>query len=102
MLKSGGIWVSPIEIENTLLEHQAVLEAAVVAGRDENGIEKPVAYIVLTDQALESKIEIELRNFVRERLAHYKCPKRFIFVDNLPKTATGKIQRFKLRSESFV
>lgn len=102
MLKSGGIWVSPIEIENTLLEHESVLEAAVVGGRDENGIEKPVAFIVLKNQISENEIEIKLRNLVRERLAHYKCPKRFIFVENLPKTNTGKIQRFKLRSETFI
>ncbi|CAM3808943.1 benzoate-CoA ligase family protein [Alicyclobacillus pomorum] len=97
MLKSGGIWVSPIEIENVLIEHEAVLEVAVVGGRDENGIEKPVAFIVPQDIHQAPQLEQELFHFVRDRLARYKCPKRFVFVESLPKTETGKIQRFKLR-----
>lgn len=98
MLKSGGIWVSPIEVEAALLEHPLVLEAAVVGGRDEYGIERPVAYVVVkAEPSTYAALAVDLRAHVRDRLAHYKCPKRFVFVDTLPKTATGKIQRFKLR-----
>ena len=98
LFKSGGIWVSPIQVESTLLAHPAVAEASVVADRDEQGLEKPVAYVVLKSgvSADESTAE-QLRAFTRERLAVYKCPKAFLFVSELPKTATGKIQRFKLR-----
>ncbi|GMA51368.1 hypothetical protein GCM10025857_27250 [Alicyclobacillus contaminans] len=97
MLKSGGIWVSPIEIENTLMEHEAVLEVAVIGVKDRNGLEKPWAFVVPKEQADAAELEAVLVRFVRERLAHYKCPKRFVFVEDLPKTATGKIQRYKLR-----
>ncbi|MCL6632211.1 MAG: benzoate-CoA ligase family protein [Alicyclobacillus herbarius] len=102
MLKSGGIWVSPIEVESVILDHEAVLEAAVVGEKDENGIQKPVAYVVLRfEPDSVEEMEAELRAYVRARLAHFKCPKRFIFMDDLPKTATGKIQRFKLRERSY-
>lgn len=98
LFKSGGIWVSPIQVESILLEHPAVAEASVVAERDSEGLEKPIAYVVLRSgfQPGES-IERELRQFTKARLAVYKCPKAFHFVADLPKTATGKIQRFKLR-----
>ena len=101
LFKSGGIWVSPIQVESTLLEHPAVAEASVVAERDSQGLEKPIAYIVLK-KGIESgeKLTLELREFTRERLAVYKCPKSFHFVEELPKTATGKIQRFKLRAQA--
>jgi benzoate-CoA ligase len=101
LFKSGGIWVSPIQIESTLLTHPAIAEASVVAQRNEQGFEKPVAYIVLKDGvAAGARIEQELRSFTKERLAVYKCPKAFHFVSELPKTATGKIQRFKLRTQA--
>lgn len=98
LFKSGGIWVSPIQVESTLLAHPAVAEASVVAERDEQGLEKPVAYVVLKAgfEANDGMAQ-QLRSFTRERLAVYKCPKAFHFVSELPKTATGKIQRFKLR-----
>ena len=101
LFKSGGIWVSPIQVESTLLEHPAVAEASVVAERDSQGLEKPVAYIVLK-KGIESgeKMTLAMREFTRERLAVYKCPKAFHFVEELPKTATGKIQRFKLRAQA--
>lgn len=103
MMKSGGIWVSPIEIENTLMEHELVLEVGVVGVKDEFGLEKPVAYVVTRHSNYDtSLLEQELREFVRHRLAHYKCPKKFAFVSELPKTETGKIQRFKLREQSEV
>ncbi len=100
LFKSGGIWVSPIQVESTLLEHAAVAEASVVAERDSEGLEKPVAYVVLR-RGFEANEELErdLRKFTKERLAVYKCPKVFHFVADLPKTASGKIQRFKLRMQ---
>jgi acyl-coenzyme A synthetase/AMP-(fatty) acid ligase len=100
LFKSGGIWVSPIQVESALIEHPAVAEASVIAERDATGLEKPIAYIVLkTGFEADPSIEQQLRQFTRERLAVYKCPKAFHFVPELPKTATGKIQRFKLRMQ---
>jgi benzoate-CoA ligase family protein len=98
MLKVGGIWCSPFEIEGRLIEHPAVLEVAVVAQRDEANLVKPAAHIVLTDGARGGvDFEQELREHCKQGLAPYKYPRWFYFVDDLPKTATGKIQRFKLR-----
>lgn len=100
MLKVGGIWCSPIEIESRLIEHPQVLEAAVVGRRDEHGLTKPAAFVVLADpgQAGEA-LEAALRQHCKSGLAPYKFPRWWTFVDALPKTATGKIQRFKLRPE---
>jgi benzoate-CoA ligase len=98
MLKVGGIWVSPVEIENTLIEHAAVLESGVVGKADHDGLIKPLAYVVLMDgQRPSDELAGELQEFVRQRIAEYKRPRWIEFVDALPKTATGKIQRFKLR-----
>ena len=100
LFKSGGIWVSPIQVESILIEHPAVAEASVVAERDPAGLEKPVAYVVLkAGFEAGSSLEQQLRQFTKDRLAVYKCPKQFHFVSELPKTATGKIQRFKLRQK---
>ena len=100
MLKVGGIWCSPFEIEGKLIEHPAVLEAAVVAQRDEADLIKPAAHIVLTDAACAgADLEQELREHCKQGLAHYKYPRWFHFVDELPRTATGKIQRFRLREK---
>lgn len=93
MLKAGGIWVSPAEVESRLLEHPDVLEAAVVGIEDEDDLIKPVAYVVARGAATES----DLVAWCREGLAAFKRPRRVIFVDDMPKTATGKLQRFKLR-----
>lgn len=100
MLKVGGQWVSPIEIENTLIEHPAVLESAVVAARDEVNLVKPKAYIILHEghQPGEALVR-ELQTFVKSKIAPYKYPRMVEFVTELPKTATGKIQRFRLREE---
>ncbi len=99
MMKVGGIYVSPTEVENALTNHPAVLEAAVVAQEDSEGLIKPKAYIVLnkkdSDMALLSN---ELKAHVKQTLAPYKYPRWIEFIDELPKTATGKIQRFKLRN----
>lgn len=100
MLKVGGIWVSPTEVEGAINGHDQVLECAVVGVPDEQQLIQTIAYVVLRDGASAGPpTEAALRSFVRDRLAHYKCPREFRFVDSLPKTATGKIQRFKLRSE---
>jgi benzoate-CoA ligase len=98
MLKVGGIWVSPIEVENTLLEHQAVLEAAVVGAEDHDQLVKPKAYVVLRQgHSASPRLGTDLQDFVKNKIAPYKYPRWIEFVDELPKTATGKIQRFKLR-----
>ena len=98
MLKVGGIWCSPVEIEAKLVEHPKVLEAAVVGRADENELIKPEAFIVLNDAGDASDaLSAELLEHCKSGLARYKYPRWFNFVDDLPKTATGKIQRFKLR-----
>ena len=98
MLKVGGIWVSPFEVESALASHAAVLETAVVAHPDENGLVKPKAYVVLGPNITATdELVAELQRHVKDRLAPYKYPRWIEFVAELPKTATGKIQRFKLR-----
>jgi benzoate-CoA ligase len=101
MLKVGGIWVSPVEIENTLAEHPAVQEAGVIGRRDLSDLEKPMAYVVLAAGNQPSDtLARELQEFVRSRIADYKRPRWIEFVDALPKTATGKTQRFRLRESA--
>ena len=95
MLKVSGIYVSPFEVEATLVQHPSVLEAAVVGKQDSDGLTKTKAFVVFKPGV--SATEEELKAFVKERLAPYKYPRFFEFVSELPKTATGKIQRFKLR-----
>jgi benzoate-CoA ligase len=95
MLKVSGIYVSPFEVEATLMQHDAVLEAAVIGVEDAEGLTKTKAFVVR--KSGRSVDEAELQAFVKERLAPFKYPRRIAFVDELPKTATGKIQRFKLR-----
>jgi benzoate-CoA ligase family protein len=99
MLKVGGMWCSPLEIEVKLLEHPKVREAAVVGRADDDGLVKPAAYIVPRNaaDACEATVE-ELRQFCKSQLAGYKYPRWFSFLEELPKTVTGKIQRFKLRN----
>ena len=98
MLKVGGIWVSPVEVENTLMSHPAILETAVVGQADTDELIKPKAYVVLKDgHAASATLEAELKTFVKDKIAPYKYPRWIEFVTELPKTATGKIQRFKLR-----
>jgi len=101
MLKVGGIWVSPAEVEHLLLEHPAVQSCAVTGREDRDGLVKPVAHIVLREgTAAGHELGGELQQFARQRLAEYKRPRWIEFVDALPVTATGKIQRFKLRQPS--
>jgi benzoate-CoA ligase family protein len=98
MLKVSGVWVSPAEIESALVEHPAVLEAAVVGRKDKDELVKPAAYVVLRkDFVPPPALAEELQELVAAQLASYKRPRWVEFVPELPKTATGKIQRFKLR-----
>lgn len=98
MMKVGGIWVSPVEVESTLISHPAVLECAVVEQADESDLIKPKAYVMLNAGYEPSDdMAATLITYCREQMAPYKRPRWIVFVDELPKTATGKIQRFKLR-----
>ena len=97
MLKVSGMYVSPFEVEAALAEHEAVLEAAVIGITDDEGLTKTKAFVVLAE-GHETGSD-ELKAFVKDRLAPYKYPRFIDFVDELPKTATGKIQRFRLRDQ---
>jgi benzoate-CoA ligase len=98
MLKVSGIYVSPFEVEGALMSHEAILEAAVVAHADTDELIKPKAYVVLKAGIQPSEaLSDALKQHVKEKLAPYKYPRWVEFVTELPKTATGKIQRFKLR-----
>jgi benzoate-CoA ligase len=99
MFKVNGRWLSPNEVESALIAHPAVREAAVIAREDEHGLTKPAACVVLNsdvrpDQALAS----DLQDWVAQRVGAYKRPRWVSFLSELPKTATGKVQRFKLRA----
>ncbi len=98
MLKVSGLYVSPFEVEAALVSHPSVLEAAVVGSEDADRLTKPRAYVVLSPgNTPDANLESELKNHVKALLAPFKYPRWIEFVDELPKTATGKIQRFKLR-----
>ena len=100
MLKVSGQWVSPIEVEAALIAHPAVLECAVVSAQDRDELIKPKAYVVLNqDYVASDALAEELKLFIKTRLAPFKYPRWVEFVAELPKTATGKIQRFKLRAQ---
>jgi acyl-coenzyme A synthetase/AMP-(fatty) acid ligase len=100
MFKVSGLWVSPADVEATLIEHPAVLEAAVV-GVPVEGFTKAKAYVTVRDfgQA-RAGLEDELRQFCGAKLHRYQVPELIEFVDSLPKTATGKIERYKLRPQA--
>lgn len=101
MLKVGGIWVSPMEVEAALMAHESVFEAAVVGAEDENGLVKPMAFVVLKPGSQQGvALQEALQDFVKTRIAPYKYPRWIEFVDALPKTATGKIQRFLLKKRA--
>jgi benzoate-CoA ligase len=98
MLKVSGQYVSPFEVESTLMQHASVLEAAVIGVDDENGLTRAKAFVVLKDPAHASeRLAADLQTFVKAHLAPHKYPRQLDFVAELPKTATGKIQRFRLR-----
>jgi len=101
MMKVKGMWVSPVEIENVLMEHPMVQEAAAIGSPDGNQLVKPAAYVVLKQEAKNTPQMLEeIRQHVLGKLAAYKCPQTFEVVAELPKTATGKIQRYKLRESA--
>ena len=96
MLKASGMWVSPAEVEARLLAHEAVAQAVVVAAHDTEGLEKPVAYVIL--QPGQEASEDELTEFCRAALPSFKRPRKVVFVQAYPTTATGKVRRVELRA----
>jgi len=101
MLRVSGQYVSPFEVEAALMRHEAVLEAAVVGRTDDDGLTRTLAYVVLkSGQVGDAALIQTLQLFVREQLAPHKYPREIRFLPELPKTATGKIQRFKLRERA--
>ncbi|MFT7574778.1 MAG: 4-hydroxybenzoate-CoA ligase, partial [Alphaproteobacteria bacterium] len=100
MFKVSGIWVAPFEVEQALIAHPDVLEAAVVPHEDDEGLLKPKAYVIRAEGAKASDEAVlyeTLKDHVKNEIGQWKYPRWIEFVDDLPKTATGKIQRFKLR-----
>jgi len=103
MFRVSGQWVSPVEVECTLIEHHCVLEAAVIAFEEETGLHTPQAFVVLRDgYAASAELARELQDFVKQRITPYKYPRRIEFLAELPKTAAGKVLRYKLREMSRV
>jgi benzoate-CoA ligase len=101
MFRVSGQWVSPIEVECTLIEHHCVLEAAVIAFEEETGLHTPKAFVVLREGFAEgAELIEELQDFVKQRITPYKYPRRIEFLTELPKTAAGKVLRYKLREMS--
>jgi len=99
MFKVHGMWVSPVEVESAIVGHPAVVECAVVGAVGDDGLEKPKAFLVLKEPLrLSAELEAEVRTSVRDKLPKYKEPRWLVQVENLPKTATGKLQRFKLKA----
>jgi benzoate-CoA ligase len=98
MFRVSGQWVSPAEVESALIEHECILEAAVVAYREETDLYTPKAFIVLREGiAATPDLARELQEFVKRRITPYKYPRHIGFLNDLPKTAAGKLQRYKLR-----
>ena len=98
MLKVSGQYVSPFEVESALISHNDVIEAAVVGRKDDAGLLKPHACVVLVEGVVNNEEKkSELKDYVKNKIAPFKYPRWIEFVNELPKTATGKIQRFKLR-----
>jgi benzoate-CoA ligase family protein len=98
MFKSNGAWVSPLEVEEILLDHPSIHEAAVIGAKDENDLTKPVAYIVVKEAVADPTTLIDgIHTFVKARMPAYKRPREIFLVSELPRTTTGKLQRFKLR-----
>ncbi|MFK7876110.1 MAG: benzoate-CoA ligase family protein [Paracoccaceae bacterium] len=98
MFKVSGIWVSPFEVEQAIIAHPAVLEAAVVPWLDDDGLAKPKAFVVLKDEAKADGFADAIKSFVKDQIGKWKYPRHVELVSDLPKTATGKIQRYKLRA----
>ena len=101
MFKVSGQWMSPVDVETVLVEHPAVLECGVVGATDADGLIKPMAFVALkTGLEGSTELEREMQQFVKSRIAGYKVPRRIVFLSELPKTATGKVQRFRLREHA--
>lgn len=101
LFRVSGQWVSPIEVESALVEHSCVLEAAVIAFEEETGLHTPQAFVVLREGHIAgAELARELQEFVKRRITPYKYPRRIEFMDELPKTAAGKLLRYKLRELS--
>ena len=99
--KVQGLWVSPVEVESALLAHEMVAEAAVVSGVDRNGLATARAFVVIRKEGDGEKIKEELRSFAASKLPKYKVPSQIEFIKEMPRTSTGKVQRYKLRAEGF-
>src|SRR5262249_1435257 len=97
MFKVSGVWVSPFEVESALISHPAILEAAVIPHADADGLLRPKAYGVLKAAKHDAELDAALREHVKTTVGPWKYPRWIEVLDSLPKTATGKIQRFKLR-----
>src|SRR5208283_444238 len=101
MFKVCGIWVSPVEVEASLISHEAVLDAAVVADQDDHGLTKPRAFVVVKPgRATSAQLIAQLQEHVKQQIGPWKFPRWIEFVPDLPETVTGKIQRFMLRGLS--
>jgi len=101
MFRVSGQWVSPIEVECTLIEHPCVLEAAVIAFEEQTGIVTPMAFVVLRNgYSTGAELARELQDFVKQRITPYKYPRHVAFLNELPKTAAGKVMRYRLREMS--
>ena len=99
MFRVSGQWVSPAEVESALIEHHCVLEAAVVAYREETELLTPKAFVVLRDNvAATPNLARELQDFVKQRITPYKYTRHIQFIDKLPKTPAGKLLRYHLRN----
>ena len=97
MFKVSGIWVSPFEVESALITHPSILEAAVVPAEDREGLTKPKAFVILKSGQSSENLHAILKDHVKSTVGPWKYPRWIEIVESLPKTATGKIQRFKLR-----
>lgn len=98
--KVRGLWVSPIEVESVLISHPSVFEAAVISASDERGLATARAYVVIRQGERGDALKEEIRKFAGSRLPQYKVPSQIEFIEEMPRTSTGKIQRYRLRAES--
>jgi benzoate-CoA ligase family protein len=98
--KVRGLWVSPIEVESVLISHEAVSEAAVVSSSDDSGLATGRAYVVIRQGERSDALKDQIRRFAGSRLPQYKVPSQIEFIDEMPRTATGKVQRYRLRARS--
>jgi acyl-coenzyme A synthetase/AMP-(fatty) acid ligase len=96
--KVKGLWVSPIEVESVLISHEAISEAAVVSSIDDSGLATGRAYVVIRQGERGDALKEQIRKFAGSRLPQYKVPSQIEFIDEMPRTSTGKVQRYKLRA----